>query len=142
MCTHWVEMWYNNRRAVIIPGLCPTARRLRGNRLLMGNYTVPLRGHGIICAVQTALPFAAAIRRLPLQSSGLRMLHHSQNQLRWFSCRFAAGKPEWACRCDIITAERLLYTYGQGDTRAMARFRPNGRLYHAALLNVWGGAPC
>ncbi|EDS12502.1 hypothetical protein ANACOL_00734 [Anaerotruncus colihominis DSM 17241] len=42
--------WYNNRRAVIIRGLCPTARRLRGNRLLMGNDTMPLRGHGIICA--------------------------------------------------------------------------------------------
>ena len=108
----------------------------------MGNDAMPLRGHGIITAGQTAAPFAAAIWRLPLQSSGLRMLHHSQNQLRWFSCRFAAGKPEWACRCDIITALRLLYTYGQGDTRAMARFRPNGRLYHAALLNVWGGAPC
>ena len=23
--------------------------------------------------------------------------------------RFAAGKPEWACCCGIITAERLLY---------------------------------
>ena len=43
-------LWYNNRRAVIIRGLCPTARRLRGNRLLMGNDTMPLRGHGIICA--------------------------------------------------------------------------------------------
>ncbi|EDS11054.1 hypothetical protein ANACOL_02237 [Anaerotruncus colihominis DSM 17241] len=37
------------------------------------------------------------------------MLHHIQNQLCWFSCRFAAAKPFWACRCGIITAERLLY---------------------------------
>ena len=34
--------WYNNRKAVIIPILCPTARRLRGSLLLMGNYTMPL----------------------------------------------------------------------------------------------------
>ena len=70
---------------------------------------MPLRGHGIICAVQTALPFAAAVWRRPLQSSGLRMLHHSQNRQSRFRCRFAADKPERACCCGIITAERLLY---------------------------------
>ena len=43
-----LPLWYNNRRAVIIPGLCPTARRLRGNRLLMGNYTMSAKRHGII----------------------------------------------------------------------------------------------
>ena len=76
-------------------------------------------GYGIICAVQTAKPFTAAIWRQTLQSSGLRMLHHSQNRLCRFHCRLAAGKPEWACCCGIITAERLLYqSYGQGDTRA------------------------
>ena len=118
---------------------------LRGNRLLMGNYTMPLRAHGIICAVQTTKPFAAAIWRLPLQSSGLRMLHHSQNRLCRFHCRFAAGKPEWACCCGIITAKRLLYRampngsplarqppfdgqlyqiYGQGDARARPACAP------------------
>ena len=91
---------------------------------------MPLRGHGIICAVQTTKPFAAAIWRLPLQSSGLRMLHHSQNRLCRFHCRFAAGKPEWACCCGIITAKRLLY-------RAM----PNGSplLRGNRLLMVWPG---
>ncbi|RGE65712.1 hypothetical protein DXC40_15780 [Anaerotruncus colihominis] len=42
--------WDNNRRAVIIPVYARRLRRLRGNRLLMGNYTMPLRGHGIITA--------------------------------------------------------------------------------------------
>ncbi|WP_303841614.1 hypothetical protein, partial [Anaerotruncus colihominis] len=32
----------------------------------MADYTMPLRGHGIITAGQTALPFAAAIRRQTL----------------------------------------------------------------------------
>ena len=102
---------------------------------------MPLRGHGIICAVQTTKPFAAAIWRQTLQSSGLRMLHHSQNRLCRFHCRFAAGKPEWACCCGIITAKRLLYGAMpngsplarqppfDGMARA-ARLRPDGRLYH------------
>ncbi|EDS09713.1 hypothetical protein ANACOL_03858 [Anaerotruncus colihominis DSM 17241] len=38
--------------------------------------------------------FAAAIRRQSLQSSGLRMLHHSRNRRSWFRCRKAADKPE------------------------------------------------
>ena len=105
---------------------------LRGNRLLMGNYTMPLRGHGIICAVQTTKPFAAAIWRLPLQSSGLRMLHHSQNRLCRFHCRFAAGKPEWACCCGIITAKRLLYR-AMPNGSPLARQPPfDGQLYNAA----------
>ncbi len=106
--------WYNNRKAVIIPGYGQGDTRAQPAAAPMADYTMPLRGHGIICAVQTAAPFAAAIWRLPLQNSGLRMLHHSQNQLCWFSCRFAAAKPERACRCGIITAKRLLY-------RVMAR---------------------
>ena len=89
-------------------------------------------GYGIICAVQTAKPFTAAIWRQTLQSSGLRMLHHSQNRLCRFHCRLAAGKPEWACCCGIITAERLLYTSWPGRYAGAARFRPDGRLYHAA----------
>ena len=128
-----MRLWYNNRRAVIIPsyGQGDTRARpasammanytmpLRGNRLLVGNDTMLLRTHGIICAAPTVLPFVAAGWRRPLQNSRLRMLHHSQNRLCRFHCRFAAGKPEWACCCGIITAERLLYqSYGQGDTRA------------------------
>ncbi|EDS12521.1 hypothetical protein ANACOL_00753 [Anaerotruncus colihominis DSM 17241] len=84
-------------------------------------------GYGIICAVQTAKPFTAAIWRQTLQSSGLRMLHHSQNRLCRFHCRLAAGKPEWACCCGIITAERLLYTSWPGRYVGAARFRPDGQ---------------
>ena len=61
-------LWYNNRKAVIIPGLCPTARRLRGNRLLMGNYTMPLRGHGIITAerlLYRVMPSGSPLARQP-----------------------------------------------------------------------------
>ena len=89
-------------------------------------------GYGIICAVQTAKPFTAAIWRQTLQSSGLRMLHHSQNRLCRFHCRFAAGKPEWACCCGIITAKRLLYR-AMPNGSPLARQPPfDGQLYHAA----------
>ena len=98
--------WYNNRRAVIIPGLCPTARRLRGNRLLMGNYTMPLRGHGIITAE--------------------RLLYQSYGQGDSRARPAAAPMADYTMPLrghGIIIAARLLYqSYGQGDTRA-ARFR-------------------
>ena len=45
-----LPLWYNNRRAVNYTGLCLTARCLRGNRFLMADYTMPLRGYGIITA--------------------------------------------------------------------------------------------
>ena len=85
---------------------------------------------GIICAEQTAEPFAAAIQRQPLQSSGLRMLHHSPNRLCRFFCRFAAGKPFRACRCGIITAGRLLYWVMPNGSPLTRQPPCDGRLYH------------
>ena len=116
-----MRLWYNNRRAVIIPsyGQGDTRARpasammanytmpRRGNRLLVGNDTMLLRTHGIICAAPTVLPFVAAGWRRPLQNSRLRMLHHSQNRQSRFRCRFAADRLEKACCCALITAARF-----------------------------------
>lgn len=54
------------------------------------------------------MPFAAAIRRQPLQSSGLRMVYRSQNCL----CRFSSRKAV------------IVQLYGQGDARARATSAP------------------
>ena len=44
--------WYNNRRAVIIPSYVQGDSRARPAAAPMADYTMPLRGHGIIIAAR------------------------------------------------------------------------------------------
>ncbi len=77
-------LWYNNRRAVIIPSYGQGDTRARPAAARMANYTMPLRGYGIITAARSLyrlMPNGSPLTRQP-PSDG--QLYHAASRT-WYN---------------------------------------------------------